>query len=39
MKRFVLLDTAPIPGANGALNLFEHGEDFVIRSPVVMAGN
>ena len=31
MKRFVLLDTAPIPGANGALNLFEHGEDFVIK--------
>ena len=31
MKRFVLLDTAPIPGTNGALNLFEYGEDFVIK--------
>ena len=31
MKRFVLLDTAAIPGTKGALNLFEYGEDFVIK--------
>lgn len=31
MKRFVLLDTAPIPGNGGALCLFEYGEDFVIK--------
>lgn len=31
MKRFVLLDTAPIPGTGGALCLFEYGEDFVIK--------
>lgn len=31
MKRFVLLDTAPIPGTDGALNLFEYGENFVIK--------
>jgi spermidine synthase len=31
MKRFVLLDTAPIPGTDGALCLFEYGEDFVIK--------
>ncbi|UTW08506.1 spermidine synthase [Pseudomonas benzenivorans] len=30
MKRFVLLDTAEIPGG-GALCLFEYGEDFVIK--------
>lgn len=31
MKRYVLLDTAPIPGNGGALCLFEVGEDFVIK--------
>lgn len=31
MKRFVLLDTAPIPDTTGALCLFEYGEDFVIK--------
>lgn len=31
MKRFVLLDTAQIPGGSGALCLFEYGEDFVIK--------
>ena len=31
MKRFVLLDTAPIPDNGGALCLFEHGDDFVIK--------
>jgi spermidine synthase len=31
MKRFVLLDTAPIPENGGALCLFEYGEDFVIK--------
>jgi spermidine synthase len=31
MKRFVLLDTTPIPGDAGALCLFEYGEDFVIK--------
>lgn len=31
MKRFVLLDTAPIPGTQSALCLFEYGEDFVIK--------
>jgi spermidine synthase len=31
MKRFVLLDTAPIPDSTGALCLFEYGEDFVIK--------
>lgn len=31
MKRFVLLDTAPIPGTAGALCLFEYGDDFVIK--------
>ncbi|NQD94385.1 hypothetical protein HP532_17220 [Pseudomonas sp. CrR25] len=31
MKRFVLLDTAPIPESDGALCLFEYGEDFVIK--------
>ena len=31
MKRFVLLDTAPIPDNGGALCLFEYGEDFVIK--------
>ncbi|MEH6366788.1 MAG: hypothetical protein V7764_11010 [Pseudomonas marincola] len=31
MKRFVLLDTAEIPGTQGALCLFEYGDDFVIK--------
>ncbi|PKM29247.1 MAG: hypothetical protein CVV07_11835 [Gammaproteobacteria bacterium HGW-Gammaproteobacteria-11] len=31
MKRFVLLDTAPIPNNGGALCLFEYGDDFVIK--------
>lgn len=31
MKRFILLDTAPIPNDGGALCLFEYGEDFVIK--------
>ncbi|UAW97247.1 hypothetical protein KEM63_10450 [Halopseudomonas nanhaiensis] len=31
MKRFVLLDTAPIPNDGGALCLFEYGEDFVVK--------
>lgn len=31
MKRYVLLDTAPIPNNGGALCLFEYGEDFVIK--------
>lgn len=31
MKRFVLLDTAPIPNNGGALCLFAYGEDFVIK--------
>lgn len=31
MKRFVLLDTAPIPGTTDSLCLFEYGEDFVIK--------
>tara|TARA_R110002111_G_scaffold253356_1_gene318548 strand:+ start:1850 stop:2530 length:681 start_codon:yes stop_codon:yes gene_type:complete len=31
MKRFILLDTAPIPGTTDALCLFEYGEDFVIK--------
>ncbi|AUB76166.1 hypothetical protein B195_015370 [Pseudomonas sp. Lz4W] len=31
MKRFVLLDTIPIPENGGALCLFEYGEDFVIK--------
>lgn len=31
MKRFVLLDTTPIPNNGGALSLFEYGEDFVIK--------
>ncbi|WP_263218169.1 spermidine synthase [Pseudomonas atacamensis] len=31
MKRFVLLDTTPIPENGGALCLFEYGEDFVIK--------
>ncbi|SFB21729.1 spermidine synthase [Azotobacter beijerinckii] len=31
MKRFVLLDTAPIPENGGALCLYEYGEDFVIK--------
>lgn len=31
MKRFVLLDTAPIPHGDSALCLFEYGEDFVIK--------
>jgi len=31
MKRFVLLDTTPIPDNGGALCLFEYGEDFVIK--------
>ena len=31
MKRFVLLDTTPIPNEGGALSLFEYGEDFVIK--------
>ncbi len=31
MKRFVLLDTTPIPDDGGALCLFEYGEDFVIK--------
>ncbi len=31
MKRFVLLDTAPIPGTSDSLCLFEYGEDFVIK--------
>lgn len=35
MKRFVLLDTAEIPGG-GALCLFEYGDDFVIK---IQGGN
>jgi len=31
MKRFILLDTAPIPNNGGALCLFEYGDDFVIK--------
>ena len=31
MKRFVLLDTTPIPNNGGALCLFEYGDDFVIK--------
>jgi len=31
MKRYVLLDTTPIPNNGGALCLFEYGEDFVIK--------
>ncbi|TBU93419.1 spermidine synthase [Phytopseudomonas dryadis] len=31
MKRFILLDSAPIPGTSGALCLFQYGEDFVIK--------
>ncbi|WP_193072594.1 spermidine synthase [Pseudomonas sp. FME51] len=31
MKRYILLDTAPIPNNGGALCLFEYGEDFVIK--------
>ena len=31
MKRFVLLDTTPIPNDGGALCLFEYGDDFVIK--------
>jgi len=31
MKRFILLDTAPIPGTTDALCLFEYGDDFVIK--------
>lgn len=31
MKRFVLLDTTPIPDNGGALCLFEYGDDFVIK--------
>ncbi|SDS59519.1 Spermine/spermidine synthase [Halopseudomonas sabulinigri] len=31
MKRFILLDTAPIPGTADALCLFEYGDDFVIK--------
>lgn len=31
MKRFELLDTAPIPGDGGALCLFSYGDDFVIK--------
>jgi spermidine synthase len=31
MKRYVLLDTAPIPNNGGVLCLFEYGEDFVIK--------
>ncbi|MBE7376359.1 spermidine synthase [Pseudomonas lopnurensis] len=36
MKRFVLLDTAAIPGNGGALCLFEYGDDFVIK---IQGGN
>ena len=31
MKRFELLDTAPIPDDGGALCLFSYGDDFVIK--------
>ena len=31
MKRYVLLDTAPIPNSGGALCLFEYGDDYVIK--------
>jgi spermidine synthase len=31
MKRYLLLDTAPIPNNGGDLCLFEYGEDFVIK--------
>ncbi|WP_263141548.1 hypothetical protein [Pseudomonas sp. RIT-PI-AD] len=31
MKRYVWLDRAPIPGGDGALCLFEYGEDYVIK--------
>ncbi|MGA3683824.1 hypothetical protein ACPCX5_27850, partial [Pseudomonas graminis] len=34
MKRFVLLDTTPIPDPGGDLCLFEYGEDFVIKIQV-----
>ncbi len=33
--RVKLLDTAPIPGDDGELGLYQHGEDFVIK---VMGG-
>lgn len=36
MKRFVLIDTAPIPDNGGALCLYEYGEDFVIK---IQGGN
>lgn len=39
MKRFVLLDTAPIPENGGALCLFEYGEDFVIKIQGATAGS
>ena len=35
MKRVTLLETAPIPGNDGELGLYQHGEDFVIK---VMGG-
>ena len=35
MKRVTLLETAPIPGDDGELGLYQHGEDFVIK---VMGG-
>ncbi len=31
MKPFVLLDRAPVPGANGELLLYQRGDDFSIR--------
>ena len=31
MKRVILLDTAPIPGGDRELGLYQHGEDFVIK--------
>ncbi len=31
MKRFELIDTAEIPGTDGALCLFSYGDDFVIK--------
>lgn len=36
MKRFVLIDTAEIPDAGGALCLFAYGDDFVIK---IQGGN
>ena len=38
MKRYILLDTTPIPNNGGALCLFEYGEDFVIKLESGMGG-